>query len=103
MKIGSEINNNLTGNIVQIIDDRGHIRYLNVKSFNDTTITLVTSNKKEIIMTNDVFRKSFTGIVLSDNNFENHYLLIDIINEIQKNTYITRDFRCSNTQKQSQN
>ena len=88
MKIWSEINNNLTGNIVQIIDERGHIRYLNVKSFNDTTIILVTSNKKEIIMTNDVFRKSFTGIVLYDNNFENHYLLIDIINEIQKNTLL---------------
>ena len=85
MKIGSEINNNLTGNIVQIIDDRGHIRYLNVKSFNNMTVTLVTSNKNEIVMSIDLFRKSFTGIVLSDNNFENHYLLIDKINEIQKN------------------
>ncbi len=88
MKIWSKINSNLTGNIVQIIDKRGHIRYLNVKSFNDTTITLITSNKKEIIMTNDVFRKSFTGIVLSDNNFKDHYQLIDIINEIQKNTLL---------------
>jgi hypothetical protein len=61
-KIKSDINNNLTGNIVQIIDERGHIRYSDVKSFDDTTITLVSSNKKEIIMTIDNFRKSlFTG------------------------------------------
>jgi hypothetical protein len=63
IKKKSDVNNNLTGNIVQIIDERGHIRYSDVKSFDDTTITLVSSNKKEIIMTID--------------NFENHYLLVD--------------------------
>lgn len=83
-KIKSDINNNLTGNIVQIIDEKGHIRYLDVKSFDDTTITLVSSNKKEITMTIDNFRKSFTGFVLLGNNFENHYLLVDYINELQK-------------------
>ena len=88
MEIESEINNNSTGKIVQIIDEKGHIHYLNVKSLDDTTITLITANKKEIIMTNDEFKKSFTGIVLFSNNFENHYLLIDIINELQKNSIL---------------
>ena len=84
-KTESDINKNLKGNIVQIIDERGHIRYLDVKSFDNNTVTLVSYNNKEFIMSIDYFKKAFTGFVLLDNNFENHYQLVDNINKLQKN------------------
>jgi hypothetical protein len=85
MRTECEVNNNLTGNIVQIIDEKGHIRYLDVKSLNKSTITLFTAKKNEITMTINEFKKSFTGIVILDDNFKDHPLIIGLINELQKN------------------
>jgi len=87
-KFETEINNSLTGNIVQIIDEKGHLRYLYVKKITDTTVTLgktlVKTDEKEITMTQKEFKKSYTGIVLLIQNLENHESIISQINKLQK-------------------
>jgi hypothetical protein len=85
----TEINDQLAGNIVQIIDEKGHIRYLYVKSLTETTVTLITTDNKEITLTTDEFRKEYTGIILQIKNQESPESIITLINQIQKDQIAT--------------
>ena len=79
------VTNTLTGKIVQIIDDNGHLRYLYVKKMDKTKLTLVTNNNTEINMKMDAFKKAYTGVVLSIGGSADPSFIVTKINEIQKN------------------
>ena len=79
------VSNTLTGKIVQIIDSNGHLRYLYVKSMDENKLTLIINDEKEITMEMDEFKKSYTGIVLSNGDLIDSKLIINKINELQKN------------------
>jgi hypothetical protein len=84
----TEINDQLVGNIVQIIDEKGHIRYLYMKNLTGTDIALVTTDNKEITLTTDEFKKGYTGIILQIKQ-GNPESIITQINQIQKNQIAT--------------
>lgn len=79
------VSNALTGKIVQIIDSNGHLRYLYVKNMDENKLTLITNDEKEITMEMDEFKKSYTGIVLSNRGLIDTKFIINKINELQKN------------------
>ena len=78
------ISNTLTGKIVQIIDNNGHLRYLYVKNMDENKLTLITNDEKEITMEMDEFKKSYTGIILSNGDLIDSKFIINKINELQK-------------------
>jgi hypothetical protein len=78
------VSNTLTGKIVQIIDNNGHLRYLYIKNMDENKLTLITNDEKEITMEMDEFKKTYTGIVLSNGNLTDFKFTINKINELQK-------------------
>ena len=51
----------------------------------ENKLTLITNDEKEITMEMDEFKKSYTGIVLSNGELTDYKLIINKINELQKN------------------
>lgn len=79
------VSNVLVGKIVQIIDDKGHLRYLYVKKMDKSKLTLITNNNTEITMKMDEFKKSYTGMILVIGGSGDPNTIVTQINEIQKN------------------
>jgi hypothetical protein len=90
--VQTEINPELAGNIVQIIDENGQIRYAYIETISlnsDSRVTLITDNNKKLVMTLDDFKKSFKGIVLTMGLEQNPKTVMGKIIEIQKNNLET--------------
>jgi hypothetical protein len=86
--VQTEINPELTGNIVQIIDENGQIRYAYIETISlhsDSRVTLITDKNKKLVMTLDDFKKIFKGIVLTIDLEQNSKTVMGKIIEIQKN------------------
>ena len=76
-----EISKALEGKIVQIIDDKGYLRYVMVENITDSQVTLVTNNNSTKNMSLDEFKAAYTGIILETTS---GVVVIDKILEIQK-------------------
>jgi hypothetical protein len=75
------IDNSLIGNIVQIIDNNGYIRYVQVTKVNSEGMTINTGSN-EVFYSLDEFTKAYTGINLKTS--ENLNTVLNSINSKEK-------------------
>ena len=81
ISINSKISDALDGKIVQMIDDKGYLRYVMVKNITDSQVNIVTDNNNTKSVSLKEFKAAYTGIVLeSPSGIE----ILGIILEIQK-------------------
>ncbi len=81
ISIQQEITKALEGKIVQIIDDKGYLRYVTVDKISDSQVTVITNNNCTKNMSLDEFKANYTGIILETSSGEG---IIDNILEVQK-------------------
>ncbi len=81
----------LKGNIVQLIDENGDIRYVYVEmiSSDSKEVKLLTDENKELTMSLDEFKKDYTGIMLSVTSNDDHKTVMGKIIQIQKSNLET--------------
>lgn len=81
----------LRGNIVQLIDEKGNIRYAYVEMISPDSkeVNLLTDENKELTMSLDEFEKAYTGIMLSVTSNQDHRTVMGKIIQIQKSNLET--------------
>lgn len=81
ISIQQEISKALEGKIVQIIDDKGHLRYVMVENITDSQVTIVTNNNNTKNLSLDEFKAAYTGMISESSSGIG---VLDKIIEIQK-------------------
>lgn len=90
IKHNQEISNDLIGHYAQIIDEKGYVRYVYVNDINSTEVKMITGENKEITMSLEELKKAYTGIILTQTSTETPEMVMEIINNAQKEDITTQ-------------